>query len=505
MKTEGVEVVLNGTCHLVDRGTRISRLLTPSHGVSMICGGKGVCRKCRVRAWGELSPLTDREKECFTKEEQQAGYRLACCTTVEGPCRILTDSPGHSRICAEGVMPDFRWDPCFTDYGAAIDVGTTTLALHLYDRCSLRAEVAAPNPQSVFGGDVISRITQSLEGKGAELSTCIRQALSSLLTEGAVKAGIPVTAIDSMVITGNTTMLYLLTGRDVRCLSQAPFEADHLFGETLTAEELELPCRASVYLTPCISAFVGGDITTALLASGIYQSEHTAMLADIGTNGEIALFHNGELLCCATAAGPAFEGAGLSMGMTGMTGAIDRLTVEGRRLRCHVIDEAAPIGICGSGIVDAIACLLKLEQLDETGRLMEDPVVLDGEVRLTGQDVRMIQLAKGAIRAGMETLLHYARISAEDLQELAIAGGFGRYIDVGNAAAIGLIPTVSADRVRVLGNAALVGADMILLDKRAALQASAIAAQTRTVELSGDPVFRDQYVENMGFWNDENG
>lgn len=500
MAAEFVEITLNGVSRTVERGTLVSEVLDPSHGVSLVCGGKRLCRKCRVRAVGELNALTAEEQACFTNEEQQAGYRLACCTAIEGPCRIFTDRVGHSRICVEGVMPDFSWNPCFTSYGAAIDIGTTTLALHLYDNHNLLAEVTALNPQAYFGADVISRITRSLDGEGGELASCVRQALAALLQESADIARIPVTAIDYIVITGNTTMLYLLTERDVYCLSRAPFQADHLFGDTLSATALGLPCEeASVYLAPCISAFVGSDITTALLASGIHCAEHTAMLADIGTNGEIVLRHDGRLLCCATAAGPAFEGAGLSMGMTGKAGAIDRLRVEDGKLHCHVIDEVTPVGVCGSGIIDAVACLLETEQLDETGLLEDDPVTLGGEVTLTGKDVRMIQLAKGAIRAGMETLLHHAGVVAAELQELAIAGGFGSYIDIVNAKAMGLIPSVPAEQVRILGNAALVGADMLLLDKTAIPQAASIAAQAETVELSGDPFFQEQYIECMLF------
>ncbi len=501
MKTERVEITLNGTTRTVERGILISQVLTPAHGVSLVCGGKRRCRKCRVRAFGELSALTAEETACFTAAERQAGYRLACCTTIEGPCRIQTDTAGDSRICAAGVMPHFIWDTQFTNYGAAIDIGTTTLALHLYDSHRLRAEITAPNPQTFFGGDVISRITRSLEGDGDALATCIREAVAKLLEEGAATADIPVTAIEHIVITGNTTMLYLLTGRDVHCLSRAPFQADHLFGETVSAATLELPClHASVYLAPCISAFVGGDITTALLAAGMERTADTALMADIGTNGEIVLHHNGELLCCATAAGPAFEGAGLSMGMAGKAGAIDRLFVENGQLRFHVIDEISPVGVCGSGIVDAVACLLETEQLDESGLLEDDPTTLGGTVSLSGKDVRMIQLAKGAIRAGIETLLRHAQITAGDLRELSIAGGFGSYIDIANAMCIGLIPRVSVDRVRVLGNAALAGADMILLDKSAVSRAVAIAARARTVELSNDPIFQEQYMENMGFW-----
>lgn len=217
-------------------------------------------------------------------------------------------------------------------------------------------------------------------------------------------------------------MLYLLTQTDPDCLSHAPFAASRLFGETLAAGELGLPClHAQVYLPRCMSAFVGADITTALLASGICSKPDTRMLVDIGTNGEIALWHRGQLSCCSTAAGPAFEGAGLSMGMAGKTGAVDHVRVQDGALQAHVIGGGAPKGICGSGVIDALACLLELEQLDETGLLEQDPAPVAPPVCLTQKDVRMVQLAKSAICAGLRTLLRVEGLCGADAAELAVA------------------------------------------------------------------------------------
>lgn len=250
-----------------------------------------------------------------------------------------------------------------------------------------------------------------------------------------------------------------------------------------------------------MSAFVGADITTALLASGICSSEETALLVDIGTNGEMALWRNGSLLCCSTAAGPAFEGANLSQGMQGAPGAIDHAQVAGGEMKLHTIGDAPAVGICGSGVMDVLACLLDLEILDETGLLDEgeDSYALTEAVSITQGDVRQVQLAKSAIRAGIETLLHVSGINPEALPQLAVAGGFGSFLDLNSAGKIGLLPTCLVSRSRVLGNAALAGAALLLGNRQLLEESCALANSAKTIDLSTDPYFMDAYVENMLF------
>ena len=249
-----------------------------------------------------------------------------------------------------------------------------------------------------------------------------------------------------------------------------------------------------------MSAFVGAEITTALLASGICQGTDTALLADIGTNGEIALWHQGILRCCSTAAGPAFEGANLSQGMQGAPGAIDHAWVQEDALALHTIGDLPAVGICGSGVADVLAGLLQLGKLDETGFLEDgEDCALTPQVSFTQKDVRQVQLAKSAIRAGMETLLSHASLTPEAVSSLAIAGGFGSYLSLDSAAAIGLIPPVLSSRALVLGNAALSGAAMVLQRRSFREECQALAQSAQTVELSTDPVFMDLYIEHMLF------
>jgi len=221
-------------------------------------------------------------------------------------------------------------------------------------------------------------------------------------------------------------------------------------------------------------------------------------MVDIGTNGEIALSHDGKLTVCSTAAGPAFEGVGISMGMRGETGAVDRVWLDGDELKYHTIGDAEPIGICGSGLVDAAACLLDNEELDETGYL-EDDVCIAGDVVLTAKDIRMLQLAKGAVRAGINTALISASVDVGQLDTLYIAGGFGSYLDIASAARIGLIPLELTDKVKVTGNSALGGASMLLLAPYLRDRCSEIAGSAEVLELSSNPVFTNEYMEQMMF------
>lgn len=478
-------------------------LLSGGSSLEMPCGGKGRCGKCRVRAEGGLSEITAEEIAALRPEEQSAGIRLACCTRLTGDATVWTEaSPKAGQIQAAGIAGSFAKKPFFRNYGAAVDIGTTTLAARLYGKEGLVSSAVSFNPQRVFGADVISRIHAAMEGNAEELARCIREEIARLLTKMAGKARLPVQEIDAMVITGNTAMLHLFAKADPAPLAAAPFQAKELFGKTAEGKDFGLPChaQAKIYLPRCISAFVGADITTALLASGICDREETALLADIGTNGEMALWHGGRLLCCSTAAGPAFEGAGLSCGMPGVTGAIDQILVKDGKLVVHVIGDVPASGICGSGVVDAAAAIKQLGWMDETGYLRSaEEIILAGEARLTQKDIRMVQLAKSAICAGVQTLLDTAGVEDESLQAFAVAGGFGSYLNLKNAAMIGLYPPKLESKAIVLGNAALSGAVMLLENADLICRSEQIAQDADTVDLSADPVFMEQYVLCMQF------
>lgn len=403
--------------------------------------------------------------------------------------------------------------PVFRQLGVALDLGTTTLAAGLYDNDGrLLAEACNWNPQGDFGADVISRVSRSMAGEARALAQAVRRGINELLEDLCQLAGKTTAAIDTLVITGNTAMLYLLTERNCQCLGRTPFRADWLAGEWFTGTDLELICpEARVLLPPCISAFVGADVTTGLLAVDLQDGESPRLFVDIGTNGEMALWNQGRLTCCATAAGPAFEGAGLSMGMQARAGAIchvkgmakgpDLSEPRAWELQVEVVGDTLPRGICGSGVVDALRCLLDSGRMDETGYLEEEKAVIAGEVTITQQDIRQVQLAKGAIRAGMEVLLEREGLLMADVKELLVAGNFGTYLDPESACRIGLLPDILVKKGRIIlcGNTALAGAVRLLLDREALGAARRLAVDASWINLAVNPRFQEKFVECMNF------
>lgn len=496
---EKISVTVNGQRVAAVAGMTLSEIIRGERP----CGGHGRCGKCRVVARGHLSPLNDDERRLLSVHDLARGVRLACLARALGSCEIEAQmNTEQVQIVNGGALVERALSPTFSRYGVAMDIGTTTLAARLYDVDGrLLADTSRLNPQIECGADVISRMEAALDGRAEHLAMLIRCALNDMLTELSAAAHVGTDEIDGVVVTGNTVMLHLLVGESVEPFSHAPFDVRRLFGEELTAQALSLTCLAPqtpVYLPRCISAFVGADTVCAILATQLCEGE-TALLADVGTNGEMALWHGGTLTVCSTAAGPAFEGVGISCGMRGAVGAIDRVTVVNGKLHAHVIGEGMPKGICGSGLCDAVTCLLDLEMLDESGYLEDEPVTLDGTVTLTQKDIRMLQLAKSAICAGLSTLVSYRDLAVEDVPSLVIAGGFGYYLNMRSASRIGLLPSALARVARAVGNAALDGAAMLLLDADSRERAESLAENAETLELSTDPYFSDHFISGMMF------
>lgn len=444
------------------------------------CGGRGACGKCAVALTGCVSDSSETERI--------AGHRLTCQAVLLGNAEAILPDAAPLEQIAVGTVSEAATGVL----AAAADIGTTTLALNLCRGGQVIAVAACANPQRAIAADVIGRMEAAMGGKGELLQRMVTDALENLLNDTCRQTGVSADDVENLVLTGNTTMLYLLTGRDPLSLSRAPFEADCLFGF-----ETEILGRRA-YLPPCMNAFVGADITCAALASGITDQNDTALLCDVGTNGELALWKDGALHVTSTAAGPAFEGAGISCGCGSVRGAIDRVWVENGEIRCHTIGGVPAVGLCGSGLIDAVAALLKLEAIDETGAMDDDSVTIAADAALTGKDIRAVQLAKAAIAAGIETLLETTKTKESDISRFYICGGFGKHLDLKNAAAIGLIPASFAEKARVLGNAALAGATM-LLDQRKIPVAEALAAASVHVNLGGNPTFNDHFVDNLFF------
>ena len=445
------------------------------------CGGSGKCGKCAVRAAGDLLPPPDEDGMC-----------RACQTRVTGDAILwMEEAKPLQGIEGMGKLPAFESDPLPGRYGIAVDIGTTTLAAGLVslEDGRILATLGAENPQRVVAHDVIGRIQASMEGKGDFERTLIESEIGRLCRGLCECAGIDEGEVSHRVYTGNTAMLYLLTGRDPSSLAAAPFHADCLF-------DLD---RDGCYLPPCFGAYVGADIACALLAADLRRRHRTALLIDIGTNGEICLLHEEKLLCCATAAGPAFEGVGISCGVSSIPGAIERVEKAGEGLRVKTIGGAEPAGICGSGLIDAVAALLDTGALDETGYLEEEEAVIAPGICLTRKDIRMVQLAKGSICAGIQSLMAEANITEADVDAVYIAGGFGRHIHIASALRIGLIPEFAPEKVRAIGNAALAGAVMLMMKQGAKQEMRDLVKRAQCINLAELPRFQMLYPEAMLF------
>ncbi len=488
-------------------------ILEQGFSFSMPCGQNGTCGKCAVSVTGTLSPMEDTERKKLQGFPKNT--RLACCTYALGDCTITLPEKQY-RIVSDSTLPQTALCPMTQGYGFAIDIGTTTVAIYLYDlnagKCLEKRTFI--NPQAGFGADVISRIEKASAGKQQELSDVIHTALSQAMLDMSAAHQITPTAA---VITGNTAMLYLLLKIDTTPMTAAPFEISEYLGKATNGIFPQFP-QMVCYFPRTIAAFVGSDITCCLLACGMYDTDKTILMADIGTNGEMGLLHQGKLYVCATAAGPAFEGAGITFGMAASEGAIDSVTVKQNTIIHTVIDAKKAVGICGTGLIDTAAVLLETGLMDETGYLEEEneeyaqylteyddetAVKLTDTVFITGRDVRQLQLAKAAICGGIDTLLLTAGITTEDVDIFYIAGGFGRYINTASAAAIGLFPKELAKRAKAVGNAAGAGACMLLCNRNLAEQSDILAAEAEIVDLSTSAIFMKQYIERMHFDDNE--
>ncbi|MGN1004409.1 MAG: ASKHA domain-containing protein [Oscillospiraceae bacterium] len=467
------------------------------------CGGNGTCKKCLVTVDG-------REV-------------LACRTAVTGDHTVVIPEQNAGAVIADaGRGVDFPLTPG-EGLGAAVDIGTTTVVVHLYDRTSgaLLGTRSGVNRQRAFGADVISRIQYAMtQADGLEqLTAAIRGQLNGYLAELCAAAGRELDELSTVTVAANTVMEHIYAGLSPASIAAAPFTPLSLFGEWQDGGAFGLPEHTRVCLAPAVAGYVGGDITAGILASGAYRAEQPVLFLDVGTNGEMALGSaDGGFLCCATAAGPAFEGAAISQGMSACDGAVSRVELTDGRVAVSVLGGGKATGVCGSGLVDALAVMLELGAVDETGRLLppdeapeealpyleedEDGGVrfrLAGDVCITDADVRQLQLAKAAIAAGICTLLDEAGLTEDDIACLYLAGGFGNYIRRESAAAIGLLPPSMVERIVGVGNSAGQGAAAALLSAQARDILDGLPGRCRYIELSGHKAFNDYYIDCMMF------
>ncbi len=411
----------------------------------MPCGGKGRCGKCVCKINGRSAP--------------------ACGTLLFTDSEILLPSAESAVLTAEqAVVPDAD--------GVVIDIGTTTLAAALFENGRPVKTVGRRNPQCAYGADVISRIS----AEGAPLTEAIRSAVRELRENLGTDR--------KTVITGNTVMLALYAGMDVSQMGAAPFPMPSRF-------DCELD---GAYLPPCLSAFVGADALCSLMWSGADEANGSFIVADLGTNSEIALVSGGEIFFTSAAAGPALEGGNISRGTAAVDGAIFRVCDSG----FETIGGGEPCGICGSGLVDAMSVMLESGFMDRFGTIEHDFRIPNSDIFITQQDVRAYQLCKAAISAAMKILLDMNRLSIDNIDRIFLSGALGGSINVKNAAATGLLPNVAADKFTAVGNGALMGG-ALLLNEHNRERARRIAADAKAVNIAADSGFNERYIAEMNF------
>lgn len=490
------------------------------------CGGNGTCGKCRVRFVQDPPAPSQADLSVLTKAEIEDGVRLACRTAAADGAVIeileadetdmevaagfmsgqVDTTPGAAGLMsgqadtipeAAGLMSG-QADLTPGNMGdisaegqvmAAVDIGTTTIAMSSVDTAAGRVLKTATgiNHQRSWGADVISRMEASNQGKGGLLRQSILSDLDRLREDLALPRDV------HMVISGNSTMEHLLQGLSCRTLGVAPY----------TPVDISLHEYENMTILPGISTFVGADIVSGIVACGIDQSEEICILVDLGTNGEMAIGNRDRIISASTAAGPAFEGGNISCGVAGIPGAVSSVEITDSRAAVETIGSLPPVGLCGTGVLETVYELLKEELIDETG-LMDDDYFEDGfpvaeGIVFTNKDVREVQLAKSAVRAGLEVLLQEYGTDYDHIGKLYIAGGFGQKINLEKAVGIGLLPEELLDRMIPVGNSSLAGAVMAACSPHIRERMRAVGENSEETSLAENPRFSELYMDNMVF------
>lgn len=483
----GKEIEVNDNTPLID--------VLHEFGIEFPCGGKGTCGKCNVRLLDGEIQISKRHQEKLEKLALSPDWRLACLSSCTSDITLEVEQFNHLILADES---EFDFTPQ-QGFGIAVDLGTTTLVAQLVDFSSARVMAVETmlNPQVRFGADLISRIQACLDGRAAEMTGIIRSAIGNMIELMLQEHRVELRRI---ALVGNTAMQLIFSDCDVSPLSMYPFHTENLGRKIFNSKELgwKFQVTESIEFYPSIGSFVGSDILAGILATGLHQKTSYTALIDLGTNGEIVIGNSNRVVCASTAAGPAFEGANISMGMRAVTGAISSLSLNGGQIEANVIGNTSAKGICGSALIDAVAILRKQDLIGMFGEINsgEAAIQISGKVSLSQKDINEFQLAKAAIAAGLTILANKLEITVSDIQEVYIAGAFGSYINIEHVVSTGMIE-LPEEKIRKMGNTALIGAKMFLFSD--ASVANEILKKTIHVNLEGDPNFQDIYVEKMMF------
>ena len=577
--------------------------------ISAVCGGRGLCGKCRVVVRGgsrSLDSVSRLETMSLSKEELAGGYRLACCALLDREGTVHVEVPPESRVeqqrllvagietavprnpsvkkllvqlhksSLENVKSDTEilleglarqghttrlrigydalaelpmairngdWSVTITvrddrevicveagdstkrTYGLAVDVGSTKIAAYLLDlnEGKVVATASAPNPQIPFGEDIISRISYASKGEKnlKQLQGVVIACINRLLLDACENAKVKVSEVYDAVLVGNTAMHHIFLGISPRFVALSPYPPAIRSSLSVRAKDIGLKTNpgANVYVPPNVAGFVGADAVADVLATEICKSTSLSILVDVGTNTEIVLGDERRTISCSCASGPAFEGGHIEFGMRAEPGAIEKVYVDPSNLEpgFKTVGDVRPRGICGSGIVDAVAAMLKSGIINGYGiidtKLDSHRIRADGapqyvlswkeendvgqDIAVTQHDVQEIQLAKAAIYSGATILMKHLRIEPDEIQKVFLAGAFGTYLDPQSAMIIGMYPDVPLERVQFVGNAAGSGARMALLSREVRQNSDRIAQRIDYVELAADPSFQREFTEAL--------
>lgn len=489
--------------------------------MDFVCGGNGTCGKCKVLiSKGNRMPYTNAELEYLSKEELEAGYRLACEYRVtEDTCVILEEEMEPVLQNAPKITAELE----DAEINIAFDIGTTTIEAAFLKNVNHKQELVTKkthvNPQRIHGLDVMSRLSYGIQSvEHAEvLRRLVLDALNAIITEFSTQYSVKEAHFKKIVVMGNTTMIYLLLNSveyPIKSLVKPPFQV-HFSGFIGNAKKYGFFVNETCQLIvpPLIQGYVGSDTLGCILATGIADKKGTYAIMDIGTNGEMVLSCDGRIRVCSTAAGPAFEGASIAQGMRAEKGAIYAASLlkeskgksefdlkrKKNKFDIRVIGNGQPRGICGSGLLDAISVFLELGWMDETGLMKERKIPLDveGKVSLWQEDVRQFQLAKAAIQAGFSLLLEENGVTLEQLDKVYIAGAFGSGLNAEHAKRCGLFPDIETDKFEYIGNGSLTGGILILQNEECMKRLREQVPRMEHLELANMDEFRERFIQDM--------
>jgi uncharacterized 2Fe-2S/4Fe-4S cluster protein (DUF4445 family) len=523
--------------------------------INSVCGGAAACGKCIVQVVsGSTQEPSMNEARYIDAESLGEGYRLACILKIRDGLVVSVPKEsrtGTQRLQTKGLKTNVILNPMISKrhtgdmteilynrevlrrvdsqdppiLGFAVDVGSTKLAGYLMDLSigKILSVATAMNPQIPYGEDIISRIASAIhaEENNQRLHETLIEGVRNLLRTACVEASESIDDVYDIVLVGNTAMQHFLLGINPRPISRSPFKPENLEARNLPPETLQLNPYARVHILPLIAGFVGADCVAATLATGVDRAEEMSFMMDVGTNTEIVVGKRDHMVACSCASGPAFEGAHIKYGMRAASGAIEGVWIDADSYepRIKVIDDIAPVGLCGSGLIDLLSEMLKAGIMDSSGKLtdvdhlrlrksngIKEYVVawkgeagIDEDISITQKDIRELQKGKAAIFSGSYIAMRQLGVDADDVEHVYMAGAFGTYINRESAQNIGMIPEFNMLAVEQVGNAAGTGARMALLSREAREEAKTLRDKVEYIELSTHPDYNKAYLDALMF------